>query len=90
MVLFKLVRRSSHLVNFRSSFVRRVQHVNAIAVQRWQDEAISFLTRITKTTAAGIPAHVVQFVARVQSISPMDHLDVEKFRLFINMEVEWP
>lgn len=63
------------LVDSRFSLIgRRIDDVDAVRLQTWQNEKRSRLRRIVVATGAGVPAEVMQLVADVRHLKSVDHL----------------
>ena len=69
-----------YLVNSGRQFVRAdVNDVDAITVQGRHDEAVARLGRVVMATGARVPSGVVDLVADVRQVHPVNHLWREKF-----------
>lgn len=52
-----------------------VNDVNAITVEAWDDQLVPALVTAAKATTAGVPVHMVHFVALVGHMEPIYHLE---------------
>lgn len=59
---------------WRTGIRAHVHHVDAGGDERGEDEEVAPLGGVAVATAAGVPAGVVQFVAEIGHLQPVDHL----------------